>query len=311
MTAALRVAVTGVDGFVGRHVARALTSRGHRVIGLARSPIEDRRLRDILDEEVVADLTQGWPASVEADAVIHLAGLSAVGASFGSPQSYIETNSRMMTHMGEYLIDAGADATRVVVVSSGSVYASDSGVVRNEHSRTSASSPYAVSKLLIESQAEYYAARGLDMIVARPFNHIGPGQGPGFLLPDLARKIMEDQGEPLAVGDLSTRRDYTDVRDVARAYVDVVEAPRLEGRLLNICSGRSTSGHELLRLLARSLGVAEPETYIDPARRRPVDAADIVGDASELGRQVGWFPRISIADSVADFVNDTTGQGQD
>ena len=299
------VAVTGVNGFVGRHLARELAEHGAAVVGIGHEPGADL---PGVTEYVEADLTQGWPDLAEVDAIVHLAGLSAVGPSFAEPQRYIEQNSSMVTAMAESLLEAGA-TPRVLVISSGAVYEPHQELPLDEDARIGHSSPYVVSKLLVEAQAAYYRTRGLDVIVARPFNHIGPGQGAGFLVPDLAAglRAFTATGKPCVVGDLDTRRDYTDVRDVVRAYRLLLQVVDPQHGLFNVCSGASRSGREVLELLMAAAGLEDVPIQVDPSRVRPGDPRDIRGDFSRLAGATGWKPEISLAASIGDFVTASRG----
>jgi GDP-4-dehydro-6-deoxy-D-mannose reductase len=290
----VRVAVSGVNGFVGQHLVRELVSHGHEVLGTSNGPVEPT-IQDALAAYSDQDLTVAWPA-LEVDAVVHLAGLSAVGPSFEDPQSYIHGNSAPVTQLGEHLLRTERPV-RVVVVSTGAVYAP--GAALGEDSPTQPSSPYAVSKLLVETQCAYYRRRGVDVTVMRPFNHVGPGQQPGFLLPDLIAGLARGS---LTVGNLDTRRDYTDVRDVVRAYRLSVEADRSDTGLFNVCSARSVSGRSLLRLVVSELGIEEPQVLVDSSRLRPDDPTEIRGDNSLIGEVLGWRPEIDLKTTVRDTV---------
>ncbi len=297
------LAVTGVDGFVGRHLAAMAAEQGWRVVGIAQAAAAPA-LASSLSEYYQADLRHEWPLDGGVDAVIHLAGLAAVGPSFAEPQRYIESNSSMVTTMCEALLAKGQRGTRIVGVSSGGVYAppAASNPV-SEDSPTVESSPYVVSKLLVEHQLAYYSRRGLDTVVVRPFNHVGPGQGPGFLIPDLALAMRDLTGEqPLRAGDLTTERDYTDVRDVARAYLMLAGADSLRSRVYNVASGNARSGHRVLELIAAAMGRSTPAVEIDPSRIRATDPRRITGAADRLRAEFGWQPEISLAKSIADFV---------
>ncbi len=300
MSRAQRVAVTGVNGFVGRHMVAELLATGVEVVGVGHEPDGHP---DGLADYVSQDLTAAWPCGLGVDAVVHLAGLSAVGPSFDDPQRYLDQNSAMVTHLCEGVL-ADSPGVRLLVVSSGAVYDAQQGQPLDETSRIGFSSPYVVSKVLVENLVTYYAGRGLDAVVARPFNHIGPGQGRGFLVPDLLAGLERTAatGEALRVGDLETRRDYTDVRDVVRAYRLLVEAEGLADRVFNVCSGRSWSGQELLGLLESELPHGTVQVEVDQSRIRPGDPREIVGDNTRLQHAVGWKPEIDVPTSVRDFV---------
>lgn len=295
----MRIAVSGVNGFVGGHLARELHAHGHQVVGLGTGDPAPA-LDGLLDEYLSGDLADAWP-DTPCDATVHLAALSAVGPSFADPQGFICANSAPLTHLCEGLLDRSA-RSRVIVVSTGAVYAPGTGLT--ESAATEPSSPYAVSKLLNELQATYYRRRGLDIVTMRPFNHIGPGQRPGFLLPDLATGVeaASRAGEPLRVGNLDTRRDYTDVRDVVRAYRLAVETPELPVPLLNVCSGHSIAGREILDHVVAALGVEMPALEVDTARLRPEDPEAISGDNTLIRKTLGWVPAIDLATTVRDFV---------
>lgn len=295
-----RVVVTGANGFVGVHLVKELVSYGMSVIGVGH---DETGLPEGLDDYVCQDLTRAWPRELDPDAVVHLAGLSSVGPSFERPQRYIQENSAMITHLCEGLLTAQA-ATRLLVVSSGAVYDARQDLPLSESSRIGFSSPYVVSKILVENQVAYYAGRGLDATVVRPFNHIGPGQGPGFLVPDLlaAAKRASELGEPMPVGDLDTRRDYTDVRDVVRAYRLLLEPDGLVHRVFNVCSGRSWSGRELLALLEPEWPFGRVDVTVDYRRIRPGDPREVVGSNTRLHQAVGWLPEIDVPTSVRDFL---------
>ena len=146
--------------------------------------------------------------------------------------------------------------------------------------------------------------RGVDAVIARPFNHIGPGQGPGFLLPDLLEQLQAARETgTLLVGNIKTKRDYTDVRDIARAYAELALAPSLEHDTYNICSRKSLSGETILAHLQEITGIKDVKVEVDPARIRPNDIDDIYGDSSRLVDALGWKPEIAIEQTIKDFVD--------
>lgn len=297
--------VTGAGGFVGVHLCRIAARNGFSVFAVGRdAPIPDS-LKGIVDHYVGADLTEEWPPQAPTDAdVVHLAGLAAVGPSFDRPQRYLSANSAMVTNLGEALL-RGSGGRRVVGVSSGAVYSAGPGdSYLDETAPLGFSSPYAVSKVLVENQLSYYRGRGLDTVVARPFNHSGPGQGPGFIIPDLIRRLEESPpGAVLSTGSMNTRRDYTDVRDVARAYLALITTPTLTHGVYNVASGATRSGCEILTAISTALGRPVPEISVDPSLVRPNDPASIAGDAERLRQHTGWVPEVSFEQMIADVLS--------
>jgi GDP-4-dehydro-6-deoxy-D-mannose reductase len=297
-----RIIITGINGFVGHHLARELVSHGATVVGLGHDAEVAPDLQDIVAEYHSADLIEQWPEVENIDAVIHLAGLAAVGPSFDNPQRYINANSAMVTNMCEYFMGQ-EKKPRILIVSSGAVYSSDQEMPITENSLVGFSSPYAVSKILTENQGAYYRKRGLDCIIARPFNHIGPGQGLGFILPDLYEQLHASQESgKMLVGNLETKRDYTDVRDIVRAYSKIVLAESLKYDTYNICSGASRSGREILELLKELAHITDVDVEIDQSKIRPNDIMNIVGDSSRLKEELGWNPTYLIDQTIADFI---------
>lgn len=302
-----RVLVTGINGFVGHHLARNLNVKGHEVVGVGSEPSISDDLKEIVDSYLACDLSD--PDAVAAldlkgtDALIHLAGLANVGQSFDEPAKFISINAAITVNILENLLISSPGA-RCVIVSSGALYDSNQPMPINESGKIAYNSPYVVSKLATENLAEYYSGRGLHCVTVRPFNHIGPGQRPGFLLPDLAMKLRGLVGnEPLLVGNLATKRDYTDVRDVADAYVLLAtsEAAPKE-TLYNVCSGESHAGEEILGDLAAAMNIAKPITEADPKLMRPNDVMDIRGDSSRLANEFGWKPAYTLEQTIKDFV---------
>ena len=298
-----KIIVTGVNGFVGNHLARELYDNGLSVVGVGQDAEISHDINNIVDEYHQVDLVNEWPNIPDAKAVIHLAGLANVAASFNKPQDYINANTSMITNMSEYYLKQDKKP-RIVIVSSGNIYDPNQPMPIREDSKTGAFSPYAVSKLSNEAQAAYYRFRGLDCVTVRPFNHIGPGQIPGFLVPDLYEQIKSLQpGENIInTGNIETRRDYTDVRDIVKAYRKIATAAILRYDLYNICSGTSISGVEIFNELKNIMNAHDVNFQIDQTRVRPTDAKEIIGDASRLSEELGWQPEIAISQTLSDFV---------
>lgn len=299
-----RIAVSGINGFVGHHLAHELVDNNLSVVGVGHDATLSPALEGVVDEYYSADLTESWPEINNIHAVIHLAGLAAVGPSFDDPQRYINGNSSMVTHLCEYYIKQGTKP-RVIIISSGAIYDSYQPMPIAENGKMGYTSPYAVSKVLTENQAAYYRNRGLDCIIARPFNHIGPGQDKGFILPDFYSRLisLKEDEKIISVGNVETRRDYTDVRDIVRAYGKIALAPTLQYDTYNVCSGQSLSGADIFNGLKGAMNLSDVSYEIDQSLVRPTDIAEIVGDSSRLQNELSWQPEHNIRQTIVDFVN--------
>jgi GDP-4-dehydro-6-deoxy-D-mannose reductase len=303
-----KIAVTGANGFVGQHLINELAAHDYEVIAVggtnlpavAHSQANITRLTiDLTDPEAVKTIDFSG-----VDAVLHLAGLAAVGPSFDAPMKYITANIGMEVNLFEAAILQKC-FPRFLVISSGSLYDTRAELPITELSPVAPSSPYAASKLGQEQMAQYYSRRGFECIIARPFNHIGPGQGPGFIVPDIAQQLIQVERKAAAVikvGNLDAQRDYTDVRDIVRAYRLLMEKGN-NGEIYNICSGTPRSGNEILKSLIQASGVAA-ETEQDPAKMRPADTPKIYGDHSKIRDHTGWQPEIALETTLTDVIND-------
>lgn len=305
-----RILITGVNGFVGNHLARELLSNDLAVIGIGGPNSPEPTVS--LSEYHQINLNDA--AAVEAidfsqvDGIIHLAGLAAVGPSFDNPMEYVQSNIGMEINLFSALQKQAAHP-RVVVVSSGSLYDASATLPLVETSPVFPSSPYAVSKLGQENMAQYYASRGFETMIARPFNHIGPGQRPGFLIPDLIQQVVAvERGiqSSISVGNLDAGRDYTDVRDIVRAYRLLLETGDA-GQTYNICSGTPVTGRTIVESIMAEAGM-KTEIVQDPTRMRPADAPIIYGDHSKLTKKTGWQPSIALAKTLSDTLAEYRSQ---
>ncbi len=304
-----KILVTGVNGFVGQHLALELKVNGHEVVGLGHSGPADPSIADVLTAYYRCDLTNHEEVALlelkGIDAVINLAGLANPGNSFKNPQHYMKVNVEVFTNLANSFITQNASA-RIIAISTGAAYDPQQPMPLDENSKTTnKGSPYAMSKLAMEDAAQGFRAKGLDCLIARPFNHIGPGQEPGFLVPDLYAKILgaRNKAEPIRVGKLETKRDYTDVRDVVKAYAALALAPTLEHGIYNVCSGVSRTGMSILELLLETTGQkGQLEVEIDESLVRPNDPPDLRGSYERLSQELGWQPTIQFEQTVRDFV---------
>jgi GDP-4-dehydro-6-deoxy-D-mannose reductase len=290
----MRALITGGKGFVGQWLAAHLKESGDDVvvIDIETDVADGAALRRVMSEVVP-------------DAVYHLAAMTHVGESWENPSQVLRVN---VLGTAEILAAARSleSGVRVLVVSSAEVY----GVVTpeqlplREDTLAKPASPYAASKLAAEAVAlQAWRGFGQPVIVVRPFNHIGPGQSPNFFVPALAKRIVEARrsgARSLPVGNLTTRRDFTDVRDVVVAYRLLVERGE-SGTVYNVCSGRDVAMSEVARELLELSG-AELTLETDPSLLRPVDVPVLRGSAELLTAATGWEARIPLATTLADVL---------
>jgi len=242
------------------------------------------------------------------DALYHLAGFAHVGQSWERPAEVFRVNAEGTLNVLEAARQCGgagrSQPPRVVVISSSEVYGrvSADDLPLSEDAPVRPVSPYAASKAAAEVLAvQAWLGRGVPCVVARPFNHTGPGQSPDFVVPAFAARIAAaPDGGVLAVGNLSPRRDLTDVRDVVRAYRLLAERGE-PGRAYNICSGVDVAIEDVVaRLLALSGKSLRIE--VDPALLRPADVPALRGDPARLTADTGWRPEIPLDQTLADVL---------
>ena len=299
----MKVLVTGAAGFAGTWLVRALLADGHTVVAASQDGTSSAALSGAGAEWTAMDVTSA--ESVEAaleragpQQVYHLAGQASVAGSFGDPLGTWDVNATGTLRLAQAL----PEAVRLLVVSSAEVY----GVVPDDEQPIGEDrplrpcNPYAASKAAAEMAA--LQARG-PVVVARSFNHTGPGQDERFALASFARQLAEiRQGhcEPvLRVGNLSARRDLLDVRDVARAYVRLMDEGEA-GQVYNVCSGHAVSMSDAVEQLIALSGTGA-RLEVDPERVRPVDVPLLCGSGARL-RALGWAPGIAFHDTLADLL---------
>jgi GDP-4-dehydro-6-deoxy-D-mannose reductase len=241
-----------------------------------------------------------------ADAVAHLAGQASAARSFADPEGTFRANAQGTAAVLDAMREAGCRG-RLLCVSTSEVYApAASSAPLREDAPVGPVSPYGASKLAAEAacHARLETDDGCDIVIARAFSHTGPGQGPAFALASWARQIADFEAEAarggsgpfrLAVGNLAPVRDYSDVRDVARAYVTLLERGE-RGATYNVASGRGVTLAEALALLTARARVAV-EVIEDPARHRPADLQFVVGDPGRLNA-LGFAPRHSFPETL-------------
>jgi GDP-4-dehydro-6-deoxy-D-mannose reductase len=303
----LRVLITGASGFAGGYLAQACVSAGDESIGVSRSGAvrpgggEGRPL-DLRDATAVRKIVR----ETRPEVVYHLAALSSVGRSWEDPAHTMRDNVATDVNMLEALRTEAPDA-RVVWVSSCEVYGVPSRLPVVEDEPVQPANPYAVSKAAGDLLAGVYVdAHGLDIVRARPFSHAGPGQLPTFIVSSLAHQAAEGriagaQTIRIVTGNPDTRRDFTDVRDVARAYRLLAEQAR--PGIYNVSSGQSISAGEQVRLLAEILAPVQVEHAVDPSRVRAREVMDLRGAHDRLSSATGWQPEIPFRQTMRDTLH--------
>lgn len=301
------VLVTGASGFVGSHLLPRLASEPDtRIEAWTRdvypdSPPARWTVLEMSDRAAVTAAV----ASAPPDVVYHLAGAAHVGQSFGSVATTLEVNT-LGTAVLLDALRAHAPRARVLVVSSSTVYRQSTEPL-DEDAPIGPASPYGLSKLAAERLAlRAWQDDGIETVIARAFNHVGPRQSPAFFASSFARQIVEiERGlrpPVMRVGNLESRRDLTDVRDVVRAYELLVERGA-SGGIYNVCSGRAHAIGDLLRMLV-SRANARVDVEVDPSLLRPNDNPVVLGRFDRLQRETGWSPSISIEDTMGDVFAD-------
>ena len=292
----MRVLITGSHGFVGGHVDKALRERGHQVFTDA--TVHERGLdlsEDAVAEELIAEHLP--------NAVVHLA--ARVEPRHDAWHDVLRSNQLSTLRVLEG-VRRRVPAAHVVIASSSAAY----GAVPRERNPVRETEPlrpvtmYGASKAAVEALATVFAANGLRVTVVRPFNTIGPGGDRRSALAHWTRQLvsLETEGGSgvFRCGPLNTFRDLTDVRDVARAYADLVDGA-VQDSVFNVCSDRAVEGSQVLDLLFSTAGL---RPAVEPAPARPGDIEYQRGDHSRLTAATGWTPRISLEQSVRDVLQE-------
>ena len=286
-----RILLTGASGFVGQHMARLLIERGFRVSALQRGslgvelpPMVERIYADLLDPASLAAVPRNWHG------VILLAGAS-VPSLFTTTAPVVQ-NVAMTLNLLEHLQEA-----RILLVSSCHVYA-PSDVPQVEDGPIVPQGRYGLSKHLVEQLAPHYA-QALDIRIARPFNHLGPHQRPELVIPSLLRRLAAAKEEtgPVRMQGMNSVRDFIDVRDVAAAYLAILELDSPAHRTFNVCTGTGRSIGDLVALVLQLLG-SEREVLFEGRPNSSDDIPFLVGSPDRLRADSGWKPELSLEQSL-------------
>jgi GDP-4-dehydro-6-deoxy-D-mannose reductase len=283
--------VTGGTGFAAGHLLRLL---GGDTVAPERAEL------DLLDTDAVrAAVGEAHP-----ERVFHLAALASVGHSWRAPREVLDANVAMTLNLLEAVRQEAPEAA-VVLVSSGEIYGPPERLPVDESAPLRPQNPYAVSKAACDLLGGQYAdAHGLRIVRMRAFNHAGPGQSDDYVVGTLTRQVAEAEAGGasealLRTGNPEPARDFTDVRDVVRAYVAAAE---LAPHAYNVCSGETATVRDLIAMVTQAARVPVRHE-LDPERMRPHDVPEVRGSAELLNTACGWEPEIALAQTVADALD--------
>jgi len=315
----MKILITGISGFVGSHLAEyCLSVPGTEIYGtflFHHLGDEMNRIENIKDRIKLFECnlmnriaTERVLQKVMPDKIFHLAAQSFVPTSWKSPEDTLQNNIMSQLNIFEAVRDLGFDPVIQIAGSSeeyGLVYENELPIKENNPLRPL--SPYAVSKVAQDTLAcQYHQSYGLKTVVTRAFNHEGPRRGEQFVTSDFAKqiaKIEKNKQEPvIKVGNLTAQRDYTDVRDVVRAYWLASEKCEF-GKPYNICSGKAWKIEKVLEFLLGLSNKKDIKVEQDPEKMRPSDVQILVGDFSEFKKATGWQPEIPFEKTLEDTLN--------
>lgn len=299
-----KVLIFGISGFVGHYLALEFLNNGYTVCGSdiikyveLQDKIEYHKV-DLLNAMAVAELVN----SVRPDIIVNLAAISSVGESWNIPQTTMSVNVIGALNIME-AVRKSENTPKVMFIGSSEEYEMDDELI-SEKTPLNANNPYGISKIAQDHFAEIYRERyGMRIYCARPFNHTGVGQKDSFALPSFCKQVAEiaksGRSGSIKVGNLSAKRDFSDVKDIVRAYRMLVENDDCS-TVYNIGSGKAYSLQEILDYIV-SLSGQRIEVEIDLERFRPVDTAIICCDNSKIKKDLGWEPQYSIFDSLKEM----------
>ncbi len=309
----MRALITGINGFVGGHLAEHLLAAGWDVAGISSTPT--LRLASLAQHVTLFSIdlmdrnaTHTAIEKTRPDAIFHLAAQAHVPTAIADPAGTLTNNMLAQLHLLEAVRALALDPVVVIACTSeeyGAVRPEDIPV--GEDTPLRPGNPYALSKVYQDMLAlQYYIAHQVRTVRLRLFNHIGPRQSPSYVVAAFARQIaMIERGNQapiVKVGNLGAHRDFSDVRDVVRAY-ELAATLCSAGEVYNIGSGEAVEIRAILDTLI-GLSTATISVEIDPERFRPVDVPVIACDATRFRSQTGWTPQISLQQSLADVLNE-------
>jgi GDP-4-dehydro-6-deoxy-D-mannose reductase len=303
----LKALITGASGFVGTVLSQAMMERNIEVVGISRSrgfinnQDNDQYKCDILDKSKLITILQ----SFQPDYIVHLAGPAFIPDSFNKPQKTYEVIFNGTLNLLESVKELEL-TSKILYVSSADVYGLGNKSILNEMEHFDPINPYSAAKACSELLCkQFYNSYGLNIVTARPFNHIGPGQSTDFVCSSFAYQVaaMENREEKkLITGNIDVKRDFLDVRDVVEAYIQLL-LQGVNGEAYNICSGVAISIRGVIEILFKQAGIIHYEVEINPLKVRKNDIPIRLGDNSKIRLLTGWSPTYRIEQTIADIYN--------
>ena len=315
----MKALITGINGFAGSYLAELLLSKGYQVSGIVHNLKNTKNINYIRDQLTLyeCDIRDGAKlneiiSQSKPDEIYHLAAIAHVPTSYRDPTLTFEVNLYGSLNLFEAVKAVSRDI-KVLYVGSASEY----GAVRNdeipmdEKTLLRPVDPYSVSKASADMLAfQYFKSFNMHIVRVRPFNHIGPRQSSDYVVSSFAKQIAEiEKGlkEPMImVGNLEAKRDFTDVRDMVRAYQLALHKGN-PGEIYNICSEKAVSIKEILEKLLK-LSEKEIEIEQDPKRLRPSDVPLLLGDSTKFRGKTGWEPGIPFEKTLQDTLDYWRGE---
>lgn len=303
----MRLLITGSDGFVGRHLTRAALAIGWQVYGTMLPGMPMTEEIETFPVDLVAGDISKVIQRVKPDYLCHLAGFSSVALSWQDPAQTFQVNTIGTIRVLDAIRQA-SPATKILTVGSAEEY----GLVRSSEPITEEyvlqpMSPYGASKAAAGFLAQQYArAYDLHICHVRPFNHIGSGQGKGFVTTDFASQLVAMEkgliAPVLKVGNLEAKRDFTNVRDIVQGYLQLLQLGQ-RGEVYNLASGKAVHVQALLDMMLRVTRI-KVEVQVDTERLRPSEVPVLAGNIDKIKTLTGWQPGISLEESVGEVLAD-------
>ncbi|MCX6707121.1 MAG: GDP-mannose 4,6-dehydratase [Candidatus Woesearchaeota archaeon] len=307
----MKALITGIEGFVGPYLAKELLKGKHEVYGTYltdwKDPIKGVKVvhLDVTDKDEAASVI----SKIRPDWIFHLAGFSSVAQSWKSPEICFKVNVEGTRNLLDAVVSARTNQginPKILIVSSAEVYGKPKYLPIDEKHPLNPENPYAKSRVEQEKVALEYVKKGLHIVISRSFNHTGPGQSPQFVCSDFAHQIaMIEKGlqEPVVkVGNLDVKRDFSDVRDVVRAYVLMVEKCR-DGEVYNVCSGKGYIIKDILKIL---IGLSKTKDIIikaDSCKIRPEDTIISFGNNLKFLHETKWDSEIDFNKTLSEILD--------